>query len=1033
MSGDRRPAGFLQWRNWSLPTKLAAVVLVPVLFAITLGVGQIQWQVEQADEYGRVAQVLDAEKQVEPLLSGLQQERNHAVDSLVGDGRIGAFTDQAKATDKAAEDLRGVITDNDVYTDVVGERFNETRRALDALGAVRAGVQAHRVTAVQAIGAYSQAVRAALALDRALTTSVADPRISSSATAMTDLLGLTEEVRLQQSLVLSGLDEGSLDAATLDNLSGSRARLLSKINDAGSGVAKHWQQRLQQQLQVPAIVQRNQMLGAIISESTDDVSSGGFSVSREAWNSSSDGSAATIEGGRGELAVEIRSIAQGLADDASDRAGWDSVLLLASLIAAAGVIIMITRQLLGSLRELRIGALDAAEYDLPQAVTAVREGKGAEAEVPPLPVTTTEEVGQVARAFDEVNRQALRLAVEQADLRRGYSDAFVSVSRRSQALLERQLRLFEELEQDEEDPDQLSRLFQLDNLATRMRRNNENLMVLSGSDLARRFTQPTDLADVLRSAVSEIEQYPRIAVQPTPSVKLRGNTASDLVRLTAELMDNGANFSAPDTVVTVSSYQSGDGTVVLDILDNGIGMGDEDLAEANERLARVAEDDISTSRRMGLFVAGRLAARHGISVELHGGPDVEGVRATVLVPAEHVVSAQPGPSQMPPSAQPAQVNGHSLPGLHNPGTFPGAGSLAGAGSPLPQRRPDRNRPEDGGWQTQEPSFAQDPGTQDSGAHDFSGQDFGGQDIGAQDFGSPEYDNANQPTSLFEPIFPQDQGENSGQFDGTGFFEPAGGQSNDFFAPAGGEDAPTSSFFGSSLDYDQPAAEEAPEPAPEPVRNDLAGQWFMPAASDSVSETGEFHWPETKDGDSALFTSGPSADADDEPQLTSSGLPQRKPRNKPAEPVGSTSQESSPGRSAEDISKQIARGGVQFGSTDPDSAFKAWPPDPSEPAPELPEAKPWIPQTAEAQAWDFAADKAREAAEAAANPQETSFTSAGLPRRKPKANLVPGSVSDQSQQPRQPRRLQRDPNALRSRLSDFQGGVSRGRHRMSDEG
>ncbi|MEB3366224.1 sensor histidine kinase [Saccharopolyspora mangrovi] len=997
MSGGRA-AGFLQWRNWSLPTKLAAVVLVPVIFAVTLGVGQIQWQVEQADEYGRVAKVLDAENQLEPLTNGLQLERNRAVENLVGDGQIAAFTEQAAATDKAAEDLRVVLTENDIYTDVVQERFAETRRALDALGAVRAGVQAKRVTAVQAIGAYSQAVRAALALDRALTTSVADPRISNTATALTDMLGLTEEVRLQQALVLSGLSEGSLDAATLDSLSGSRARLLSKINDASSGVAKHWQQRLQQQLQVPAIVQRNQMLAMIIMESTDGKSSGGYSVNREAWNGTSDGSAQTIEGGRGELAAEVRTVAQDLADDASDRAGWDSVLLLSSLIAAAGVIIMISRQLLGSLRELRIGALDAAEYDLPHAVTAVRQGKGAEADVPPLPVKTTEEVGQVARAFDEVNRQALRLAVEQADLRRGYSDAFVSVSRRSQALLERQLRLFEELEQDEEDPDQLSRLFQLDNLATRMRRNNENLMVLSGSDLARRFTQPTELADVLRSAVSEIEQYPRIAVQPTPSVKLRGNTASDLVRLAAELMDNGANFSAPDTVVTVSSYQSGDGTVVLDILDNGIGMGDDDLAEANERLARVAEDDISTSRRMGLFVAGRLAARHGISVELHGGPDVEGVRATVLVPAEHVVSAQPGPSQMPPSAQPAQVNGHSLPGLHNAGSFPDAGS------PLPRRVPEQHRPEDNGWQTQEPSFA-------------------------QDFGSQEYDdyNANEPTSLFEPVFPNDQAEPSGQFEGTSFFEPAGGgQSNDFFTPAGGEDAPTNSFFGSSLDYDQPAADEGEADEPEPVRNDLAGQWFMPAASDPISETGEFHWPDTKDGDSALFTSGPGDDADEEPQLTSSGLPQRKPRSK------SASEEAPKGRSAEDISKQLAHNGVQFGQTDLESAHKPWPPDPSEPAPELPQAEPWIPQTPEAQAWDFAADKAREAAEAAANPQETSFTSAGLPRRQPKANLVPGSVSSPSQQPSQPRRFQRDPNALRSRLSDFQGGVSRGRHRMTDE-
>ncbi|RRO15407.1 HAMP domain-containing protein [Saccharopolyspora rhizosphaerae] len=1013
MSGDRRFAGLLQWRNWSLPTKLAAVVLVPVIFAITLGVGQIQWQVEQADEYRRVAQVLDAEKQLEPLTSGLQLERNRAVESLVGDGEAGRFTEQVAATDKAAENLRSVVADSDIHTDVVQERYTETRKALDALGAVRAGVQADRVAPMQAIGAYSQAVRAALALDRALTTSVADPRISSTSAALTDLLGLSEEVRLQQSLVLSGLSDGSLEADALEALSGSRARLLSKINDASAGVAKHWQQRLQQQLQLPAIVQRNQLLASVIMESTDNKSSGSYSVNREAWNTTSDGSASTIEAGRDELATEVRTIAQELADDASDSAGWDSVMLMASLIAAAGVIIMITRQLLSSLRELRIGALDAAEYDLPEAVTAVRKGKGSEAEVPPLPVSTTEEVGQVARAFDEVNRQALRLAVEQADLRRGYSDAFVSVSRRSQALLERQLRLFEELEQDEEDPDQLSRLFQLDNLATRMRRNNENLMVLSGSDLARRFTQPTELADVLRSAVSEIEQYPRIAVQPTPSVKLRGNTASDLVRLTAELMDNGANFSAPDTVVTVSSYQSGDGTVVIDVLDNGIGMGDEDLAEANERLARVAEDDISTSRRMGLFVAGRLAARHGISVELHGGPDVEGVRATVLVPAEHVVSSEHGPSQVPPpSAQPGQVNGHSLPGMQS-GTFPGAGS------PLPQRVPDQHRPDDSGWQTHEPSFAQD-----FGAQSFGAQGFGVQDHGAQDY--EQYDNSDEPTSLFEPLFPNEQAESSG-FEASSFFEPAGGgQANDFFTPAGGGESSAGSFFDSSQDH----GEEAEEPAPEPVGNDLAGQWFMPASSDPISETGEFRWPETKDGDSALFTSSASEEGDDEPQLTPSGLPQRKPRNMAA---SESAEEAPKGRSPEDISKQLAHNGVQFGRTDPETAHKPWPPDPSEQEPELPEPKPWIPQTPEAEAWDFAADKAREAAEAAANPQETSFTSAGLPRRKPKANLVPGSVSSQSQQPSQPRRLPRDPNALRSRLSDFQGGVSRGRHRMTDEG
>ena len=249
---------------------------------------------------------------------------------------------------------------------------------------------------------------------------------------------------------------------------------------------------------------------------------------------------------------------------------------------------MITRQLLRSLHQLRRSALDAADYELPEAVDRIRAG-AKDTDLEPVPVDTSDEIGQVARAFDAVNRQALRLAAEQSDLRRGYSEVFVSVSRRSQGLLERQLRLFEELEQDEEDPDQLSRLFQLDHLATRMRRNNENLMVLSGHDLARRFVRPTDLADVLRAAVSEIEQYPRVVVQPPPQVKLLGHAASDLVRLLAELLDNAANFSAPHTQVTVAGHHRDDGALVIDIVDQGIGMSEADREEANARLAADGE------------------------------------------------------------------------------------------------------------------------------------------------------------------------------------------------------------------------------------------------------------------------------------------------------------------------------------------------------------------------------------------------------------------------------------------------------------
>lgn len=983
----------VQWRNWSLPTKLAAVVLVPVIFAITLGIGQIRWQVDKAAEYDLVEQVLNTVDRVDPLVVSIQHERTRAVEFLVGDGGFGPIEEQATAVDRAAADLGQHLASSDIATGVVADRYGELRPLLDGLGQLRQQVRDHRIGEAKAIDEYTRVISSVLALDRALSSSVADRSLSSTATALQDMMGLTEEVRLQQALVLTGLTEGELKAPVLESLNGSRARLQSKITDARATVAAHWQQRLDQTLTAPAIVDRNNMLRAITTESTDNIYSGGFSVQREAWNASTEASVALIDQGRGDLAADVRATASRLEDEASNAAGWDSVLLLSALIAAAAIIFVIARQLLGSLQVLRSSALDAAEYELPAAVASIREGKVADAVVEPFPVDTTDEVGQLARAFDEVNQQALRLAVEQADLRRGYGEVFVSISRRSQSLLERQLRLFEQLEQDEEDPDQLARLFQLDHLATRMRRNNENLMVLSGSDLARRFTQPTDLADVLRAAVSEIEQYPRVVVQPPPSVKLRGHTASDLVRLVAELLDNAANFSAPDTTVTVSSYQAGDGTVVLDVLDQGIGMGHQELARANERLAQVDEDDLATSRRMGLFVAGRLAVRHGVGVELHGGPDVEGVRATVMIPAEHVVSVESGPALPPPAAAPGHRNGHAHTDLPTSGVLPRRG--------------------------EQPAAARDS--------------------------SPWQEPA--PASLFESSVPEREDSPTAHL---------------FDAPIDIPQQPRA--VPSELGVDWPAVEPPAErpsaeaPAAEsPIFTEVSTQWFQPASENpylkSRDESGEVSWPgaEGEPAADAGFPQSsdflPGDQQAEEPSFTSSGLPRRMPRGQQAaEPAADKS-----ARSAEDISRRLAQNGVQFGhSADvpvetpvETSGAGSWVQEPtgqdswaSEPAglddwgSAPAESQQRVPDTS-GDAWSFAADRAREAAEAAANPQPTSFTQAGLPRRTPKAHLVPGSVANS--EPQEATTFQRDADQLRGRLADFQSGVSRGRHRATDEG
>jgi signal transduction histidine kinase len=373
-----------------------------------------------------------------------------------------------------------------------------------------------------------------------------------------------------------------------------------------------------------------------------------FGIAVDDWNKSSGTTARLMEQVVRELQDELANTAGALQDDTSNKAGAAAVILLAMLLIAGTLGFVIGRYLLRSLSELRRSALDVAHHHLPEVVAAIRADRKPDTEIEPVPVHTSEEFGQLARAFDAVHEQAIRGAVEQSSLRSGMRNIFVNLSRRSQGLVERQLKLMEELERHEENPEQLANLFKLDHLATRMRRNNENLMVLSGSDVARRFHQPVPLADVLRAAASEIEHYQRVVVKSTPSVEIVGYAASDLVRLVAELLDNATAFSAPTTQVVIGSRIDQQGAVLVEVADQGIGMGPAELTEANERLSTGTEEDVPVSRQMGLFVVGRLAGRHGITVRLRGaGEGREGLRAFVLVPAELVRSHEeaPAPSQ----------------------------------------------------------------------------------------------------------------------------------------------------------------------------------------------------------------------------------------------------------------------------------------------------------------------------------------------------------------------------------------------------
>jgi PAS domain S-box-containing protein len=240
----------------------------------------------------------------------------------------------------------------------------------------------------------------------------------------------------------------------------------------------------------------------------------------------------------------------------------------------------------------------------------------------------------------------IRDVTEQTALRRSISDLLHNLARRSQGLVDRQLELIDELERGEIDPDRLDELFRMDHLATRMRRNVENLIVLSGVEQRRRWSESVPLRDVVDAAVAEVEEYSRVRVAGIHELTLSGQVASDVAHLLAELVENATSFSPPTTRVEIAGSPTGNG-YLLEVEDHGIGMGEAELVEANRLLAEPLTADIAVSKMMGFHVVGRLAARHGIRVQLRHSW-FGGITALVLLPSALLGSAGERPATAPP-------------------------------------------------------------------------------------------------------------------------------------------------------------------------------------------------------------------------------------------------------------------------------------------------------------------------------------------------------------------------------------------------
>jgi signal transduction histidine kinase len=388
---------------------------------------------------------------------------------------------------------------------------------------------------------------------------------------------------------------------------------------------------------------------------------------------------------RNDVTDHLANRADELESDAVARQRGYVVLAALALAVAILVTWLVSRSITRPLRSLTGQATAMADHRLPEAVLDILDTPlGEDVDVPevdPVAVYTRDEVADVADALNTVQDTALDLAVEQAVLRRNIADSFVNLGRRNQNLLGRQLDFITELETNETNPDTLSNLFRLDHLATRMRRNAESLLVLAGVEPPRKWAAPVRLTDVIRAALGEVEDYQRVTVRGVEPATIVGAAAADLAHLLAELIENALVFSPPDQTVDIRGRNRQDG-YTLAVIDSGLGMPPGDIEAANRRLAGEESFTIAPSKYLGHYVAGNLAARHGITVHLDNSPG-NGITATVRLPGSLLTSDSPIEDQPPVRA--SQSGGVLAPvpdlvGADAMAIGPGSNGLAGNGA-----------------------------------------------------------------------------------------------------------------------------------------------------------------------------------------------------------------------------------------------------------------------------------------------------------------------------------------------------------------
>ncbi|WP_422755475.1 nitrate- and nitrite sensing domain-containing protein [Micromonospora sp. WMMD708] len=582
------------------------------------------------------------------LFTALQDERRLANAYLGerGQSQLDALTAQWQRTDLVSDDF-GTSVGSWQAELATGEdtrrRVDEVLTGLSGLTGVRESVRDAGVNRAEASAAYTAILAAVLRMYGSLG-QLDDPRIAAESETLVDLYQVRELISQQDALITGVLAAGRMtgdEYARFAQLVGAQRY---QTAEAAGELSPADRVRYDQLAGSDAVARFRVLEDRVIQQSRSGAT---LPLTAQEWQS-------TV-GPAMQAQVDFGVT---IGDALIDRATPVAVGVIVRLVLAAGlgliavvasivVSVSTARHLVRQLARLRDAALLLAHERLPGVVDRLGRGEDVDVarEAPPLDFGD-DEIGQLGRAFNAVQETAVRTAVEQAELRRNVRGVFLSLARRTQALVHRQLTLLDAMERREHDAEELEDLFRVDHLATRMRRNAENLIVLSGATPGRAWRRNVPMVDVVRGAVAEVEDYTRVDVLPLGPVALAGRAVGDVIHLLAELIENGLSFSPPTTTVEVRGRLVTAG-YAIEIEDRGLGLTGEELAAANRRIGDRSELNLADAARLGLYVVSRLTERHGVKVQLKESA-YGGTTAVVLIPSELVVPGDPSPSGAQP-------------------------------------------------------------------------------------------------------------------------------------------------------------------------------------------------------------------------------------------------------------------------------------------------------------------------------------------------------------------------------------------------